>query len=52
MCRRCLAEERKRFGKLLQELDLPQPPGAMASNVEEAVAAARGLGYPVLVRPS
>jgi carbamoyl-phosphate synthase large subunit len=47
-----LAEDRKRFGKLLEELDIPQPPGAMATSVEEAVAGARRVGYPVLVRPS
>src|SRR5204862_3784625 len=47
-----LAEDRKRFGKLLDELDIPQPPGAMAISVEEAVAGAKKVGYPVLVRPS
>ncbi len=47
-----LAEDRKRFGKLLEELQIPQPPGAIATNVEEAVAAAEKVGYPVLVRPS
>jgi carbamoyl-phosphate synthase large subunit len=47
-----LAEDRKRFGKLLEELDIPQPPGAMATSVEEAVAGARRVQYPVLVRPS
>src|SRR5919109_1113501 len=47
-----LAEDRKRFGKLLQELEIPQAPGAMAASVEEAVAGARSVGYPVLVRPS
>src|SRR3979409_2155673 len=47
-----LAEDRKRFGKLLEELDIPQPPGAMATSVEEAVAGARQVTYPVLVRPS
>jgi carbamoyl-phosphate synthase large subunit len=47
-----LAEDRKRFGKLLEELAIPQPPGAMATSVEEAVAAARKVEYPVLVRPS
>ena len=47
-----LAEDRKRFGKLLEELDIPQPPGAMATSVEEAVAGARKVTYPVLVRPS
>ncbi len=47
-----LAEDRKRFGKLLEELDIPQPPGATAASVEEAVANANRVGYPVLVRPS
>jgi carbamoyl-phosphate synthase large subunit len=47
-----LAEDRKRFGRLLEELDIPQPPGAMATSVEEAVAGARRVQYPVLVRPS
>jgi carbamoyl-phosphate synthase large subunit len=47
-----LAEDRKRFGKLLEELEIPQPPGAIATSVEEAVAGARKAGYPVLVRPS
>jgi carbamoyl-phosphate synthase large subunit len=47
-----LAEDRKRFGKLLEELDIPQAPGAMAASVEEAVEAAKKVGFPVLVRPS
>ena len=47
-----LAEDRKRFGKLLDELGIPQAPGAMAASVEEAVAGAERVGYPVLVRPS
>ena len=47
-----LAEDRKRFGKLLDELQIPQAPGAMVTSVEEAVAAAKEIGYPVLVRPS
>jgi len=47
-----LAEDRKRFGKLLEELDIPQPPGATAASVEEAVANAKQVEYPVLVRPS
>jgi carbamoyl-phosphate synthase large subunit len=47
-----LAEDRKRFGKLLEELDIPQPPGAIATSVEEAVEGARRVQYPVLVRPS
>ena len=47
-----LAEDRKRFGKLLEELDIPQAPGAMVASIEEAVAGANRVGYPVLVRPS
>src|SRR3974390_1467844 len=47
-----LAEDRKRFGKLLEELEIPQPPGATAATVEEALANANRIGYPVLVRPS
>ncbi len=47
-----LAEDRKRFGKLLEELQIPQPPGAIATSVEEAVTGANRVTYPVLVRPS
>jgi carbamoyl-phosphate synthase large subunit len=47
-----LAEDRKRFNKLLEELQIPQAPGAMVASVEEATAAAAKIGYPVLVRPS
>jgi len=47
-----LAEDRKRFGKLLTELGIPQPPAAMATSVEEALAGAQKVTYPVLVRPS
>jgi carbamoyl-phosphate synthase large subunit len=47
-----LAEDRKLFGKLLDDLGIPCPPNGTATNVEEACAVARRLGYPVLVRPS
>ena len=47
-----LAEDRKRFGKLIEQLEIPQPQGALATSVEEAVAGANRVGYPVLVRPS
>jgi len=47
-----LAEDRKRFGRLIEELQIPQPKGAMATSVEEALAGANRVGYPVLVRPS
>src|SRR6266480_4629164 len=47
-----LAEDRKRFNKLLEDLQIPQAPGVMAASLEEAVAGAAKIGYPVLVRPS
>jgi carbamoyl-phosphate synthase large subunit len=47
-----LAEDRKRFGRLIEELGIPQPEGALATSVAEAVAGADRVGYPVLVRPS
>jgi carbamoyl-phosphate synthase large subunit len=47
-----LAEDRKLFGKLLDDLKIPSPANGTATNVEEACAVARKLGYPVLVRPS
>ncbi len=47
-----LAEDRKLFGKLLEDLNIPSPANASATSVEEACAAAGRLGYPVLVRPS
>jgi carbamoyl-phosphate synthase large subunit len=47
-----LCEDRKRFGKLLDELEIPQAPGAMATSLEVAVEGAKRVGYPVLVRPS
>jgi carbamoyl-phosphate synthase large subunit len=47
-----LAEDRGRFGRLLDELGLQAPPWAVASNPDDALAAAAEVGYPVLVRPS
>ena len=47
-----LAEDRKRFGRLLEDLRIPQPAGGTATSVEEALAVAERVGYPVLVRPS
>ena len=46
------AEDRDLFEQALKELDIPQPPGQTATNEEEAVEAARKIGFPVLVRPS
>ena len=47
-----LAEDRKLFGKLLDELGIPCPPNGTATSVEQACDVARRIGYPVLVRPS
>jgi carbamoyl-phosphate synthase large subunit len=47
-----LAEDRSRFGALLAELGLRGPAYATASSADEALAAADGVGYPLLVRPS
>jgi carbamoyl-phosphate synthase large subunit len=47
-----LAEDRGRFGALLEELDIPQPENGTAMSIEEAREVAQRIGYPVLVRPS
>jgi len=47
-----LAEDRKHFGALLARLGIPQPENGAAMNTEEALAIARRIGYPVLIRPS
>jgi carbamoyl-phosphate synthase large subunit len=47
-----LAEDRKRFGKLLDDLQIPAPVNGSATNAQEACDVARSIGYPVLVRPS
>ena len=47
-----VAEDRKLFAAMLNRLQIPQPPNGIAVNEEEALAAARKLGYPILVRPS
>ncbi len=47
-----LAEDRKRFQKLIVDLKIPQPAGVIATSVEEALAGANKVTYPVLVRPS
>ena len=47
-----IAEDRGRFGEILAELDIPQPPGAAVTNLEDALSTANAIGYPVLVRPS
>ena len=48
-----LAEDRKLFGKLLDELRIPSPPNGTATSVEEALRGrAHASAIPVLVRPS
>ncbi|MCR4908933.1 MAG: carbamoyl-phosphate synthase large subunit [Lachnospiraceae bacterium] len=46
------AENRDSFEKLLESLNIPEPPGRAVTSMEEGISAARELGYPVLVRPS
>ena len=46
------AENRDLFEKMLEELNIPQPQGKAVTNIEDGVAAAAKIGYPVLVRPS
>ena len=46
------AENRDMFEKLLKELGIPQPEGKAVTKIEDGVAAAAKIGYPVLVRPS
>ncbi|MBS0316481.1 MAG: carbamoyl-phosphate synthase large subunit [Proteobacteria bacterium] len=46
------AEDRERFQKLLESLELRQPPNATARTEDEALAKAAALGYPLVVRPS
>ncbi|MBB5349154.1 carbamoyl-phosphate synthase large subunit [Desulfoprunum benzoelyticum] len=46
------AEDRKRFQKFLQKLGLRQPDNDTVTTLDEALAAANRIGYPVVVRPS
>ena len=47
-----LAEDRQRFEKLLEDLDIPKPESGTARSYDEARVVAERIGYPVLVRPS
>jgi carbamoyl-phosphate synthase large subunit len=47
-----MAEDRDFFQQMVQRLDIKQPPNGIARNIDEAVAIAADIGYPVLVRPS
>ncbi len=46
------AEDRNAFEHLLNELDIPRAKGQAVTNMEDGIAAAAEIGYPVLVRPS
>jgi carbamoyl-phosphate synthase large subunit len=47
-----LAEDRDRFGKMMDKLGIPMPKSGMASNLEQALKVAGGIGYPLMLRPS
>ncbi|MHB1037608.1 MAG: carbamoyl-phosphate synthase large subunit [Pirellulales bacterium] len=47
-----LAEDRDRFRQLMRKLGIPQPDSGMASNLDDALAIAAQIGYPLMVRPS
>ena len=46
------AEDRERFQQMVERLNLRQPPNATARSEEEALAASKTIGYPLVVRPS
>lgn len=47
-----IAEDRGRFSNLLKELEIPYPEYGVCESAEEALEVVKGVGYPVLVRPS
>ena len=47
-----LAEDRELFHEVVQKLGIPQPEAGMAHSVEDALAVAKKVGYPLMVRPS
>ncbi len=47
-----LAEDRKRFKHVIEKLGIPQPESGTAVTLEEALAVARDIGFPLVVRPS
>jgi len=47
-----LAEDRRQFENFLNQLGVPQPPGAGVTSIDEALSTAKLIGYPVLIRPS
>ncbi|MCR5796930.1 MAG: carbamoyl-phosphate synthase large subunit [Eubacterium sp.] len=47
-----LAEDRDLFREMMEKLEIPMPESGMATTVDEAIAIAEKIGYPVMVRPS
>jgi carbamoyl-phosphate synthase large subunit len=47
-----LAEDRELFRNMMKKLKIPMPEAGMASNLKEALALAKKIGYPLIVRPS
>ena len=47
-----LAEDRDLFREMMDKLEIPMPESGMATTVDEALAIAKDIGYPVMVRPS
>jgi carbamoyl-phosphate synthase large subunit len=47
-----LAEDRDRFRHVIEKLGIPQPESGMASNLDQALAIAERIGYPLMIRPS
>jgi len=47
-----LAEDRDRFRQVMRKIGIPQPESGMASDLDEALAVAARIGYPLMVRPS
>ncbi len=47
-----LAEDRDQFRAMMDKLGIPMPESGMATTVDEAIAIANNIGYPVMVRPS
>lgn len=46
------AEDRERWNAMCDELEIPQPPGGTAVDLDQALSITERIGYPVLVRPS
>lgn len=47
-----IAEDRDLFRKMMDQLAIPMPESGMASDIDEAIAVASSIGYPIMIRPS